>query len=68
MGSHDIDAQTAELLQRYGFDDIPFESLRKRLIDGQVGADQNRITGAVEPPDEGDLRALPPLAGTSDGP
>lgn len=63
MGSHDIDAQTAELLQRYGFDDIPFESLRKRLIDGQVGADQNRITGAVEPPDEGDLRALPPLGG-----
>ena len=63
MGSQDIDARTAELLQRYGFDDIPFESLKKRLIEGRVGADQNRIVGAVEPPDEGDLRALPPLGG-----
>lgn len=63
MSSHDIDAATAQLLQRYGFEDIPFESLKKRLIEGRVGADQNRITGNVEPPDEGDLRALPPLGG-----
>lgn len=63
MSSHDIDAATAQLLQRYGFEDIPFESLKKRLVEGRVGADQNRITGSVEPPDEGDLRALPPLGG-----
>lgn len=63
MSSHDIDAETAELLHRYGFEDIPFESLKKRLLEGRVGAEQNRIKGQVEPPDEGDLRALPPLGG-----
>lgn len=63
MTSHDIDAETAQLLQRYGFEDIPFDSLRKRLIEGAIGASQNRIRGDVQPPNEGDLRALPPLGG-----
>jgi UTP--glucose-1-phosphate uridylyltransferase len=63
MTSYDIDAKTAELLQRYGFDDIPFDLLRTRLIEGRVGASQNRIRGEVEPPHEGDLLALPPLGG-----
>ncbi len=63
MSSQDIDAATRQLLQRYGFEDIPFESLRKRLVEGRAGADQNRIRGTVEPPNEGDLRALPPLGG-----
>ena len=63
MASHDIDAQTAALLQRYGFEDIPFESLKKRLVEGQLGPAQNRIQGRVDPPDEGDLQALPPLGG-----
>ncbi len=63
MTSREIDAATAQLLQRYGFEDIPFDSLRQRLIDGEVGASQNRIRGRVEPPNEGDLRALPPLGG-----
>ena len=63
MTTQDIDAQTQELLQRYGFEDIPFESLNKRMLAGEMGAAQNRITGHVEPPDEGDLRALPPLGG-----
>lgn len=63
MTSRDIDAATAALLQRYGFEDIPFESLKKRMLAGQLGDAQNRITGKVEPPDEGDLQALPPLGG-----
>jgi len=63
MPSQAIDGQTAQLLQRYGFEDIPFESLRERLMRGELGAAQNRITGDVEPPDEGDLQALPPLGG-----
>jgi UTP--glucose-1-phosphate uridylyltransferase len=63
MSSREIDAETAQLLQRYGFEDIPFESLRKRLAQGKLGASQNRITGRVEPPAEGDLQALPPLGG-----
>jgi len=63
MSSREIDAETSQLLQRYGFEDIPFESLRERLAQGKLGASQNRITGHVEPPDEGDLQALPPLGG-----
>jgi len=63
MASQDIDAQTAQVLHRFGFEDIPFESLKARLVRGELGAAQNRIKGLVEPPDEGDLRALPPLGG-----
>ncbi len=63
MPSQPIDGATQELLQRYGFEDIPFESLRERLARGELGSAQNRITGQVEPPDEGDLHALPPLGG-----
>jgi UTP--glucose-1-phosphate uridylyltransferase len=63
MNSREIDAETAQLLQQYGFEDIPFESLQERLAQGQLGASQNRITGRVEPPDEGDLQPLPPLGG-----
>ena len=58
MASQTIDAETAQLLQRYGFDEIPFESLRERLGRGQLGASKNRIEGNIQPPDEGDLQAL----------
>lgn len=60
MGAYDIDAATQALLQRFGFEDIPFESLRNRLLEGTAGPEQNRVEGNVEPPDEGDLRPLPP--------
>ncbi len=63
MESQNIDAATSQLLQRYGFEAIPFESLRKRLAEGTAGPAQNRIRGEVEPPEEGDLRALPPMGG-----
>ena len=63
MATQEIDAQTAQLLQRFGFEDIPFDSLRERLAQGLLGATQNRISRKVEPPDEGDLQALPPLGG-----
>ncbi|MFW2388865.1 MAG: UTP--glucose-1-phosphate uridylyltransferase [Polyangiales bacterium] len=63
MISRQIDAATAQLLQRYGFEDIPFESLNERMLQGQLGAAQNRLTGQVEPPEAGDLQALPPLGG-----
>jgi UTP--glucose-1-phosphate uridylyltransferase len=61
MTSREIDAGTAQLLQRYGFEDIPFELLNERMLKGQLGAAQNRITGRVEPPEAGDIQALPPL-------
>jgi len=63
MSAQAIDAETRDLLQKYGFDDIPFEALRQRLVEGKAGPAQNRLTGRVEPPEEGDLRALPPMGG-----
>ena len=33
------------------------------MLAGELGDAQNRIKGKVEPPDEGDLQALPPLGG-----
>lgn len=63
MTSLAVDASTLEFLQQYGFEDIPFDALRRRLVDGTAGAAQNRITGDVQPPEVGDLHALPPLGG-----
>ncbi|MGB5413052.1 MAG: hypothetical protein WBN01_00295 [Polyangiales bacterium] len=61
MNSREIDAATAQLLQRYGFEDIPFEKLKQQMLRGELGEAQNRIRGKVEPPEGGDLQALPPL-------
>lgn len=65
MSSPQIDAATEAFLQRYGFEDIPFEELTARLREGVAGPAQNRIVGDVQPPNEGDLRALPPMGGES---
>ncbi len=56
-----IDPSTQELLDRYGFEDLPFEALSERLRKGEAGPEHNRIEGRVEPPAEGDVRALPPV-------
>ncbi|HEX2676368.1 MAG TPA: UTP--glucose-1-phosphate uridylyltransferase, partial [Polyangiales bacterium] len=49
------------LLDRYGFDAAQFESLRDRMVRGELSADQNRIRDTVEPPRETDVPRLPPL-------
>ncbi len=54
------DASTRALLERFGFDAAQFESLRQRLLRGEVGVDKNRIRGVVEPPRAGDVPRLPP--------
>lgn len=56
-----IDPSTQELLDRYGFEDLPFDELCERLRSGEAGPEHNRIEGRVEPPSEGDVRALPPV-------
>jgi UTP--glucose-1-phosphate uridylyltransferase len=50
-----IDAPTAALLARYGFD----EALLARLVTRLERGDGNAIRGRVEPPREGDVVALP---------
>lgn len=56
-----LPADTRALLDRYGFSRETFESLRGRLTQGLSSDAQNRIRGRVEPPQPGDVFALPPL-------
>lgn len=57
----DLDDDTRSLLQRYGFDEPSFRALAERLTRGEAGPESNRIAGDVQPPDEGDVRPLPPV-------
>ena len=55
-----IDAETAALLQRYGFDAETFGGLRERLRRGEAGAAGNRLRTRVTAPSASDVVALPP--------
>lgn len=55
-----IDAAARDLLQRFGFDEPTFESLRARLRAGAAESD-NHIRGEVRPPAPGDVVPLPAL-------
>lgn len=59
-----IDANTKDLLQRFGWDEATFEILRARLRAGAAETD-NQVRGVVCPPEKGDIALLPPL-GSSD--
>ena len=56
-----IDAKTAQLLQRYGFEAIPFDSLKNQLAEQGPRPQGNIVSGQVEPPQDGDVVPLPPL-------
>lgn len=58
-----IDAETRELLQRFGWDEPTFAMLRARLRAGAAESD-NHLAGEIAPPAPGDVVALPAL-GTS---
>ena len=55
----ELDPDTRALLDRFGFDEGPFQTLRQRFIRGELGASGNRLRGRVEPPGPGDLVRLP---------
>jgi UTP--glucose-1-phosphate uridylyltransferase len=57
--SLDLDPGTRVLLERFGFDEPLFESLRRRVAAGELSPDANVVRGTVEPPEEGDLTKLP---------
>lgn len=59
QSTSNLDAETQELLQRFGFDSVPFDDLRDRFKSGALGAASNRIRGEVTPPHEADIAALP---------
>jgi UTP--glucose-1-phosphate uridylyltransferase len=55
----DVDRDTSDLLERFGFDEPLFESLRARVAAGELSPESNVVQGSVEPPGESDLTPLP---------
>jgi UTP--glucose-1-phosphate uridylyltransferase len=50
---------TADVLERYRFDASLFEELRRRVAEGELSPERNRLTGRVEPPRPDELVRLP---------
>jgi UTP--glucose-1-phosphate uridylyltransferase len=55
----DVDPRTADLLERFGFDEPLFEKLRARVAAGELSPESNIVRGTVEPPREDDVTPLP---------
>jgi len=55
-----FDAETAAVVDRYGFDRDNFERLRDRLRRVGRGPEQNVVPGKVSPTADGDITDLPP--------
>ncbi len=54
-----VDAETAAVLGRFGFDEVEFESLRARVASGELSAETNVVRGSIEAPHEEDVTSLP---------
>ena len=54
-----LDSQTAETLDRFGFDPALFESLRARVATGDLSPESNVVQDTIEPPLTDDLTRLP---------
>ncbi len=55
----DVDRETDVVLERFGFDEALFESLRERVAAGELSPESNLIQGTIEPPGEEDVTRLP---------
>ena len=55
----DVDRETAVVLERFGFDEVLFESLRTKVAAGELSRESNLIRGSIEPPGENDVTRLP---------
>jgi UTP--glucose-1-phosphate uridylyltransferase len=54
-----VDAGTQALLDRFGFDEILFETLRQRVSAGELSPESNLVRGVIEPPRPDDVTRLP---------
>jgi UTP--glucose-1-phosphate uridylyltransferase len=54
-----VDAETHKTLERFGFDEELFETLRAKVAAGQLSAESNVVRGEVEPPTADDITRLP---------
>ena len=57
-----LDRETRETLERFGFDEERFRDLRARVRDGSLSPASNVVSGVVEPPRELDVVRLPDRA------
>ena len=55
----DVDRETAAVLERFGFDEPLFESLRTRVAAGELSSAANVVQGSIEPPHDDDITQLP---------
>ena len=55
----DVDPETRRVLDRFGFDEPLFESLRARVASGELSLEANLVHGLIEPPAPGDVTHLP---------
>jgi UTP--glucose-1-phosphate uridylyltransferase len=55
----EVDRETASVLDRFGFDEPLFESLRARVASGELSPESNLVRGSIQPPRDDDLTALP---------
>ena len=55
----DIDREAAVILERFGFDEALFESLRARVASGELSPESNLIRGPIEPPRPEEITKLP---------
>lgn len=56
---HGVDRETAEILERFGFEPALFEALRRRVAIGELSSESNIVRGAIDPPRAEDLTRLP---------
>jgi UTP--glucose-1-phosphate uridylyltransferase len=54
-----VDRETAAVLERFGFDEALFDSLRARVASGELSPESNLIRGSLEPPMNEDVTRLP---------
>ncbi|MFT5357784.1 MAG: UTP--glucose-1-phosphate uridylyltransferase [Polyangiales bacterium] len=61
MAKLKFDADTQEILQKYGFDPVVFERLRARITSKAPKSSENHVKGAIRAPAAGDVADLPAL-------
>lgn len=55
----DVDVTTRTILDRFGFDEALFESLRARVAAGELSPETNIVRGRIEAPRDEDITVLP---------
>ncbi len=55
----DVDERTRAVLDRFGFDQPLFDSLRSRVASGELTPEANVVRGTLEAPRDGDVTELP---------